>query len=271
MLLGLLGALVAAIAYGTATVVQAVGVARMAAASPGASLVRRARSGWLYGVGMALDALGFLASAGALRSLPLFLVQSVIAASVAVTAILAVLVLGARLTRREVGALVAVGLGLVLLALTADEGPARGTPGWLAPVILAVVIVGVTLALVGRRRGSAALLAVAAGLGFSGVGIAARIMPWHGSVTDLLTTTSFWALLAHAALALVAYGYALDAGTATAVAAITFSVETLVPSAVGLAFLGDAVRPHTAPLAVAGFGVTLLGCLALAGRSEQSV
>lgn len=61
---------------------------------------------------------------------------------------------------------------------------------------------------------------------------------------------------------------ALDAGETTSVAAITFTLETVAPSLVGLALLGDGVRPNTQVLAVAGFVLTLGACIALAGRSE---
>ncbi|WP_259922473.1 hypothetical protein [Dermacoccus abyssi] len=42
----------------------------------------------------------------------------------------------------------------------------------------------------------------------------------------------------------------------------------MAPSLVGLALLGDGVRPNTQVLAVAGFVLTLGACIALAGRSE---
>jgi len=106
--LGLLGALLAALAYGAATVLQAVGVRRVAALPPGTALRDRARTGWPYAVGLALDALGFLASVAALRTLPLFLVESAVASSVAVTAVLSVVVLGVRLRTAEVVALMVV-------------------------------------------------------------------------------------------------------------------------------------------------------------------
>ena len=53
-----------------------------------------------------------------------------------------------------------------------------------------------------------------------------------------------------------------------AVAAITFAIETVVPAAIGLALLGDAVRGSTWPLAIAGFVITLGSCFVLAGQSE---
>ena len=70
----------------------------------------------------------------------------------------------------------------------------------------------------------------------------------------------------HAVIATVAYGFALDAGETTSVAAITFTLETVAPSLVGLALLGDGVRPNTQVLAVAGFVLTLGACIALADR-----
>ncbi len=188
MLTGLLGAFAAAVLYGAATVLQAAGVRSLRLVPTGASLPARLWAGRLYAVGLALDGLGFLASIAALRTLPLFVVQSAIASSVAVTAVLAVLFLGARLERREVVALAVVGLGLLALALSATEEPAvRLGPGarW---VVLAGVVPVAAVALVGlARRGprSAVLLAVASGLGFGGVGVASRVLvvpdPWWDS------------------------------------------------------------------------------------------
>lgn len=223
MIFGLLGALVAALAYGGATIVQAIGVARMREAHDGADLITRARFGWLYGVGLALDGVAFLASSGALRTLPLFLVQSVIAGSVAVTAVLAVVVLHAKLTRREIMALVGVGVGLVMLAVCAKEGHATGVPTWLAPAALVVAALLVPFGYTAYRARNSALLAVTAGLGFAGIAIGARILPWDGNVLHTIASWPFWVLIAHGIIAMTAYGFALDAGEATSVAAITFA------------------------------------------------
>ncbi|MEW1955220.1 hypothetical protein [Terrabacter sp. NPDC080008] len=274
MSLGLLGALLAAVAYGAATVLQAIGVRRIAAVPAGTSLTARISAGWPYGVGLALDGIGFLASVAALRTLPLFLVESAVASSVAVTALLSVLVLHVRLGAGEVIALVAVAAGLTGLAFAAAEGPAAQTPTSASSWLL--VTAGLVAALVGigyrdrdHRRG-AVLLSVAAGLGFGGVGVAARLLvvpspPWH-----LVTSALAWGLLAHAALATVAYGLALSRGRVTTVAALTFATETVVPALVGLLVLGDRVLAGRAPLAVASFVVTLGGCIALAGRAEPT-
>lgn len=273
MVPGLVSALAAAVLYGAGTVLQAVGVRRVPAAAPGVSTWARVRAGWLYAVGLLLDALGFLASLAALRTLPLFVVESAIASSVAVTAVLAVAFLGVRLTRTEIAALVAVGVGLVALAAAAEPGRAvrlAGTAPWLLLAsVLPVAVLGGAAFLVSGPR-SSVLLATTAGLGFGGVGIAARVVVVPSPVWRIALDPVAWALVGFAVIALVAYGLALQRGSVTTTAAVTFTVETVVPAAIGLAWLGDRVRAGAAPLAVLGFVLTLGGCVLLARHSAES-
>ncbi|TQM58531.1 hypothetical protein FBY41_3899 [Humibacillus xanthopallidus] len=272
MSLGLLGAFAAALAYGAATILQAIGVRRLAALPSGTPWRQRVATGWLYPAGLALDAAGFLASVVALRTLPLFLVESAVASSVAVTAVLSVVVLHVRLLTREVVALGAVAVGLVALAAAAEEGAARSrgdATGWW--LLGSAVVVGIVMAvgLADRHRGrSAVVLSIGAGLGFGGVGVAARVIEvptpwWH-----VAGAPTAWALVAHAVLAAVCYAVALVRGRVTTVAALTFAAETTIPAAIGLVWLGDGVRPGWAGVAVAGFALTLAGCIVLAGRAE---
>lgn len=256
----------AALAYGGATILQAVGVAALRTSAETSGHGKR-RAALLYGSGLALDGVGFVAQAAAANQLPLFLVQAVTASSVAITALLAVVVLNSRLSRNEIIALVAVGLGLLALASTAAEGPPKAVPnGFALATLLAAAPAGLLL-LLGWRTKNASVLAFAAGIGFSGVAIAARIIDWHNGI-HLLSHFSLWALVMHGAVAMVGYALALDVGEATAVAAINFSTETLIPAAVGLGLLGDAVRPGWGPVTAVGFVLTLAGCIGLAQQSE---
>jgi hypothetical protein len=243
---GLLSALAAALLYGGGTILQSVGV-RRAAAVEGEGLRARLQAGWLFGLGLVLDGVGFLASLLALRTLPLFVVESALASSVAVTAALAVLFLGARLRRREVLALVAVGVGLVALAVSARVGAASPMAGAAPWLLLGSVVPVAGLAVVGLRLGGSAgpaLLAASAGLGFGGVGIAARVV---------VVPPVLWRLL-------------LDPVTA-----VTFAVETVVPAAIGLLWLGDGVRQGAGALAALGFVLTLVGSIALARHAAEDV
>jgi len=270
---GLVSAFAAAVLYGGGTILQAVGV-RRAGAEPLEGWWARVWAGRLYAYGLLLDALGFLASLLALRTLPLFVVESAVASSVAVTAVLAVMVLGVRLSGREVAALVAVGVGLVALAFSAEPGTATplSSPAtwWLLAAVVPVAALGAGgLRLVGPR--SAVALAVTAGLGFGGIGIAARVLVLPSDVWRVVLDPVAWALLAFSAIALTAYGLALQRGSVTTVAAVTFSVETVVPAAIGLLWLGDQVRPGAAPVALLGFLLTLGGSVALAGHAAEEV
>jgi drug/metabolite transporter (DMT)-like permease len=268
----IVGAVLAAIAYGAATVLQAMGVRRLSAVPSESGLIARARAGWLYAAGLALDALGYVLSFAALRSLPLFLVESMLASSVGVTAVLAVEFLGVRLSKWEVLALIVTGIGLVLLAISAHEGAGRrldATGGWLLLAGGGFVAVVFVVGLLDRHTGrSSVILAIASGLGFGLSGIVARVLHASDPLWHTLGQPALWALVLGGAAALLAYGFALDRGRTTSVAAITFAVETVIPAGIGLALLGDHVRSGFAVVAPLGFAVTLAGCLALAGRAE---
>ncbi len=269
---GLAGALLAALAYGTATVLQAIGVRRLAGLPAGSGFRARVRVGYPFPLGLALDGVGFASSLAALRTMPLFLVESAVASAVAVTAVLAVIILHARLLVREVVALAGVAVGLVLLAVSAVDGPARPGSDRIGWWVLAAVVPLGALVVIARGRHargmSVVLLAAASGLGYGMVGIAARVLvlphPWWRALAE----PALWAAVGHGVIGIVAYAYALERGRTTSVAAISVTVETLVPTAVGLLALGDAVRPHLAPVAAAGFVVTLGACLLLSLRAE---
>jgi hypothetical protein len=270
--LGLIGAFACAVCYGIGSILQAVGAARTAT---GATLdprlmVRLLRQGpYLLGVGF--DAVGFLASVLALRTLPLFLVESTVASSIGVTALLAARFLHVRLAPTEWAALGAVALGLVLLAASAQPDPGKAVStrgGWLllSGVLLAVAVAGVAERLGSARAG--AVLAADAGLAFGGVGVAARTLRVPDPLWHLVGQPTFWALIAYGALGMLFFSAALQRGSVTTATAITFAIETTVPALIGLTLLGDRARPGFAVVAVTGFVVALGGCLALARRAD---
>ena len=108
--------------YGIGSVLQAV-AARDTATAEGLDprlLLRLAKS-WRYVVGVGLDGLGFVLSIAAVRTLPLFVVQSIVASFLAITAIVGAIVLHMPLRRSDkVGLAVVIG-GLVLVGLSAAE------------------------------------------------------------------------------------------------------------------------------------------------------
>ena len=117
--------------------------------------------------GLVLDALAFSGNVLALQRLPLFLVQSIVAASVGVTAVIASL-RGAQLSWKDWVSLAVLGIGLIFLSVTAVPGAAERISldkDWL---ILLLAFVPAAIGLIGFRmkgRTSSIVMCCAAGLG----------------------------------------------------------------------------------------------------------
>jgi drug/metabolite transporter (DMT)-like permease len=271
MLLGLTTALVATVCFGFACVFQA----RGARAAPHADRVRAGllaallRS-WPFLLGTLLDIAGFALSIVALRTLPLFLVQAVTNASLAVTALAAVRLLGARLRRTDVGAVAAVVAGLVLLAAAAGhEGTRHAGPGFHAALLGTALVTLLLTALTARRdgNGAAAVLGLLAGVGFGLTSLAVRVIDPAGPV-GLLTDPATYALCLGGLGGYLAYALALQRGTVTAATAAGTVAETFGPALVGVLALGDAARPGWAWPAVAGFAIAVGGTVVLSRFGE---
>ena len=143
---GLLAVAGAALCSGAAVVLQALAARRLPHdAGLGTALVRRLLSSPAYLAALGLVVVGFGLSFVALRTLPLFLVQAGRASGLAVAAVLAVVVLGARFSRRDAWGLVALGAGLVGLALSVAPAPAAapaaGVPVGLLGAALTLAVV----------------------------------------------------------------------------------------------------------------------------------
>ncbi|MDQ1518360.1 MAG: hypothetical protein QOE80_4190 [Actinomycetota bacterium] len=267
MLASLVAALGAAVAFGIASVLQQAGARRPPFRRRiGIGLIADLARQPLFVAGVALDAGGFILTYLALRHLPLFAVESAVASAVAVTAVAARWV-GDRLTLSERVAVGAVVVGLALVGASAlPEGPP--SLGSLPRLLLlagvpALALLGVAVSARVAGRPAAPVLGALAGTSFAFFGVACRVLPASGGLTDPLA----WAAVAYAALGLVLYGAALQRGPVTAVAAATSAVEVLIPAIVGLA-LADGARRGLGGLAVAGFLLTVGATLCLI-RSES--
>ncbi|MFF9374214.1 DMT family transporter [Streptomyces griseoluteus] len=264
-------ALGAAVCFGTATVLQAV-AARTAGEQGGgeAALLLRAVRQWRYAAGLALDGLGFVFQILALRSVPIYAVGAALAASLAVTAVVAARLLRTRLSGPEWAAVGVVCAGLALLGLASGAEGDRSGPAWLPYALLATAAGVLLLGAVGGRlsgRPRALLLGLGAGCGFGVVEVAVRLV---GSLRPyaLFTDPSLYALLLGGGAAFLLLTSALRRGSVTTATAGMVLGETLGPAAVGVLWLGDRTRAGLGPLAVLGFVVAVAGALALARFGE---
>ncbi|AXE83036.1 hypothetical protein [Streptomyces atratus] len=267
-------ALGAAVCFGTASVLQA--VASRAAAAPGSdagvdpALLLRALRQWRYIAGLALDGCGFALQIIALRSLPIYAVGAALAASLAVTAVVAARLLKVRLSAVEWTAVGVVCAGLGMLGLSSgSEGHGTGSAalGWtMLGISLGILLIG---AAAGRlpERPRALVLGLGAGCGFGVVEVTVRLID-DVSPSALLTNPAVYALLLGGGSAFLLLTSALQRGSVTTATAGMVLGETIGPALVGVIWLGDRTREGLVWPAVAGFVVAVAGALALARFGE---
>jgi drug/metabolite transporter (DMT)-like permease len=278
MLASLTAALVAALFYGIASVMQSVAaheasnrkpqVADAGGVDPG--LLPRMLRQWRFVVSLCLDALGFVAQLIALQRLPLFAVQAIVAANLAVVAVVASLVIKVRLSWREWLAVTGVVAGVGLLGSSAGpEGASQAGVMFKLALIVAIAALGLIGLAAARLRDPARTLALGlvAGFGYGVIGIAARVLNGFEPLT-LLRDPAAYAVAAAGIVSFVFYATALEGGSVTVATAAVVLAETLPPAIIGVVFLGDRTRPGLESAAIAGFLLAVTSAVMLARFGE---
>ncbi len=282
MLVSLTAALVAALCYGIASVMQAVAVTEAsnrpaedaAAGGVDPGLVPRMLRQWRFVASLGLDTVGFVAQLVALRRLPLFAVQAMVASNLAVTAVLASLLIGVSLSWREWAAVTGVVAGVGLLGSSAGaEGASQAGAVFKLALIVAVAGLGICGVAAARLREPmrTLLLGTVAGFGYGLIGIAARVLNGFEPLT-LIRDPAAYAVAAAGIVSFVFYATALEGGSVTVATAAVVLAETLPPAVIGVMFLGDMTRPGLEPAAIAGFLLAVASAVMLArfGEAEHA-
>lgn len=274
-LLALGAALAAACCFGVSAVLQGVAVGRTDPLRRGLDpllLVRLLREG-AFLAALALNGLGFALHVVALQTLPLFLVQVALGTSLAVTALLSARASGIRLRLPQATGVLGVCSGLALLSVSAQEGGAMPDEGGqlrlsLALGVLVLAVAGLAAARVPGAVGSV-LLALLSGAGFGVVAVAARLLPTGLGAAQVFTDTATAILVVAGVVAFLLYATSMQRGSVTLSTAGLVLTQTVVPSLLGIGLLGDAVRPGTAPQALAGFTVAVVAAMVLAREESR--
>ncbi|HEX5114603.1 MAG TPA: hypothetical protein VFW65_05325 [Pseudonocardiaceae bacterium] len=269
MWVGLLCALFSAVCYGTAAAMQAVAARAARDDRHGVDprlLIRMLRQ-WRFIGSLGIDWVGFVAQAVALRMLPLFLVQSAQAASIAVTAVCAARWFRLTLSRTEWASVGAVCAGLALLGSSAhSQGAGHASVPFHYGLLVAAVLLVVFGVLAGHLTDQARTVALglAAGLLFGVLGMAVRVVTFSSLISDPATYAVAIAGVTGGWL----YASAMQRGSVVAATAVVLLGETVPPAVIGLLFLGDHTRAGWLPAAGLGFAVALIGALLLARFGE---
>jgi hypothetical protein len=249
-----------AFSYATASILQAVAARRCN------GTVQTMRHP-LYLLGILLDMLAWVGAMIALRELAVYVVESVLAGSLAITVIAARIVLKSRLRPRDVSAIIISLTALTVLSLSAgpqEDVHASTTMRWaFCTAAVLVVIVGVALSKLAVPAGAIAALG---GLCLGSAALVGRSLPMDDALTDPLTV----ALLTFAFTGMLLYANALGRGEVGPVTAIHWTFEVVVPSGIALFLLGDTVRPGWGVAATIAGVVTVASAVLLATAPATS-
>lgn len=275
MLIGFLLALGCSVCYGAASVLQAVAARSVEAGGTSgvdAALLWRAIRQWRYVAGIALDGLGFVLQVLALRLVPIYVVAAALAASIAVTALVSVWVLSARLSRAEWAAVGVVCVSLAALAAAAGPGHFRHGPaglGWALIGVVAALFLGGAAAGWLRDRERALALGLAAGTGFGVVEIGVRLVDEiDPTKAAFYANPALYAAAGGGLAGFLLFTSALQRGSVTTTVAAMVVGETVAPALVGVVWLGDTARPGWGWLVIVGFVVAVAATLLLARFGE---
>ncbi|GAA2713577.1 hypothetical protein [Actinoplanes palleronii] len=226
----------------------------------------------LYLIGIALDMAAWLGSMIALRELAVYLVESVLAGSLAITALAAWLFLGSRLRRRDVAAIAITMCALAGLALSAGQQTMVAASSGLRIGFCVALVVVLVLGWAATRTGVPGLIAAVGGLSVGAAALGGRAlhlpddeMTTMGSAAWTIATEPLtWVLLVFAANGMVMYANALQRGDVGRVTAVHWTGEVIAPSVIALTILGDTVRPGWEPVALGAALVTVCCAIVLA-------
>lgn len=215
-----------------------------------------------YALGTSLEIIAYVLSLVALRILPLFLVQSLIAASIVVTAI------GERLfLHRKLGSRTYVALGIVLaglISLAISAVPGRAMVSNQTDRIL-VEILPIPLVLIGlffismRNSASAIMLAVLGGLSFGNTSTIGRILVYPHPLWKLVENPLLGSLIISAILGQYFFTVSLQRISATKSNAAMVAMQTLGPAVCGLLLFDDKIRAGFQTVVVLGIVLVIVG------------
>ena len=254
-----------AFSYAAASILQAIGARR----STG---MLKTLGHPLYLAGTAFDLIAWAGSMVALGQLAVYLVESILAGSLAVTVIAARLFLKARLRRIDVVAIAVSVAALTVLA--ASAGPQESVAAttslrlWFCGAAVSIALLGVAAGKYAPPGVAAAL----AGLCLGGAALVGRALTFpDGAMTGIvpgaiavLTEPLIGALLVFGVTGMLLYANALQRGQVGPVTAVLWIAEVTAPSAVAVMFLGDNVRAGWSMAALAAGLITLLTAVVLA-------
>jgi drug/metabolite transporter (DMT)-like permease len=220
-----------------------------------------------YVGGLILDLLAGVLTLAAVSRLPIFFVQAVIASCVVLTAYMERVFLKRKLHLRTYIASFVVVIGLGVLALASHgESTAVATQSVKDSIVLLPIPLAVVGAAAVKLKGkfSSSLLAALSGIGFGFVSVVGRLLVYPHPIWLIVKDPLLWSLAAYGTLGLFFFTAALQRTLATISNGIMLSTQTLIPTLVGVIYLGDTARNGLWPLVWIGCLLVASSCVFMA-------
>ena len=232
-----------------------------------ATLLFRLAKNKQYLISTLLQGVGWVLGLVALRVFPVFLVQSIIAASIILTALTERFITHHPFTKHTYYSIVFVIIGLVLLSISAlpSKGMVKSNN-----VQLVIEIAPIALAIVGafflflKGKSSAIGLSLMGGAGFGGTALIGRIITYPSPIWQIVYDPMLAALLGYAILAQFFYTVALQRASGTMTNSLMIITGTLLPAIIGFSFLNDNIRSGYFLAVVIGALLVVIGSLGVA-------
>ncbi len=272
--IALLAALGVAVSNGIAAVLQKISADKQERiSSKNIVLVLRMLGDWPYLVGLLLDGLAWLLTLVAVHSLPLFVVQPIIALSVVVTALVERFFFRRKLGTRVIVAIIFIVGGLLILSMQATVQHAHPISNTLRLAIMAAPLpigaIGLA-AMKSTNRWATLTLAGLAGAAFGGTSIVGRMLNFSDSFWQVFASPLFVSLLAYGVVGIVLFTVALQRNRASVVNSVMIALETLVPVSIGIMLLGDAPKNGSWGFVVAGATIAFAGTLLVVSAEQYT-
>jgi drug/metabolite transporter (DMT)-like permease len=258
VLLGLVAGLLAAALFGVVAVVQAAVIRRHGLFTPRMLLV------------IAIYLVGWLLHLVAIAQLPLYLAQVTVGASLVVAALVAAFVMGEPLHPQHWAAIVAMAVGLGLLALASGSVGTSHFTTTTTVVLYAALVVNAVLGWTTWRWGSewsGVALGVLAGTAYAGSPVATRSLV--DPSLDPATIAPALTIGLFGGLGFLLYSAAMKRGSVTAATSPVVLLPTIVPAIVGLTTFGDEVRTGWWLPAVLAFVISVAAGVVLCSAEAE--
>lgn len=273
--IALLSAFGCAACNGIAAVLQKMGADKQEkATSLRTGLLIKLLREWPYVVGIGLDGIAWILTLIAVHSLPLFVVQPIVAFGVVITAIFESVVFHKKMRRQTIIAISCITLGLVLLATTAKpETAAHISKSLRMIIIVAPLFLAAAGAIFVKFVSHAATIALAAisGLAFGGTAVVGRILQFAPPYAHTFISPLFVALIGYGLIGILLFTVSLQRHHASVVNAVMITFEALAPIGIGLLFLGDSPRQGFWLPMIIGACVAVAGTLLIAAKDLEKL